>query len=234
MTAPLEAAEPPGAEPAVLTGIRIGYARVSTGGQKLERQLDALRAAGCRRIFAEKQSGRDTDRPELTACLDFMAPGDTLVVPSLDRLSRSLQDLITTVGELRRHGVGFTSLHESLDTTTPGGRLVFHVFAALAEFIRELIVSGTREGLVAARARGRVGGRPTVVTPEIIRAARDMLPNPDASVTSIARLLGVSPGTLYNHIPDLRELRASGRPRRQIPRAQVTVPNHPGRSAPHE
>jgi DNA invertase Pin-like site-specific DNA recombinase len=89
--------------------------------------------------------------------------------------------------------VGFTSLHENLDTTTPGGRLVFHVFAALAEFIRELIVSGTREGLAAARARGRVGGRPTVVTPEIIRAARDMVPNPDVSITAIARLLGVSP-----------------------------------------
>nr|WP_256371569.1 recombinase family protein [Micromonospora sp. MW-13] len=117
----------------------MGYARVSTGGQKLERQLDALKATGCRRIFAEKQSGRDTDRPELTACLAFLAGGDTLVVPSLDRLSRSLSDLITTVGELRRRDVGFTSLHENLDTTTPGGRLVFHVFAALAEFIRELI-----------------------------------------------------------------------------------------------
>ena len=207
--------------PAQPTEIRIGYARVSTGGQKLERQLDALRAAGCRRVFAEKQSGRDTDRPELTACLAFLAPGDTLVVPSLDRLSRSLADLITTVGELRRRDIGFTSLHENLDTTTPGGRLVFHVFAALAEFIRELIVSGTREGLAAARARGRVGGRPTVVTPEIIRAARDMLPNADASVTAIAKLLGVSPGTLYNHITDLRELRAAGRARTPLPAART-------------
>lgn len=143
-----------------------------------------------------------------------MHPGDNLVVPSLDRLSRSLQDLIAAVGDLRRRGIGFTSLHENLDTTTPGGRLVFHVFAALAEFIRELIVAGTREGLAAAR--GRVGGRPSVITPEIIRAARDMLPNPDASVTAIARLLGVSPGTLYNHIPDLRELRAAGRARQQL------------------
>jgi DNA invertase Pin-like site-specific DNA recombinase len=207
------------AEPAVLTEINIGYARVSTDGQKLERQLDALKAAGCRRIFAEKQSGRDTDRPELAACLEFMHAGDTLIVPSLDRLSRSLQDLITTVGDLRSRGIGFTSLHENLDTTTPGGRLVFHVFAALAEFIRELIVSGTREGLAAARARGRVGGRPSVITPEIIRAARDMLPNPDASVTAIAKLLGVSPGTLYNHIPDLRELRAAGRARAELPAA---------------
>jgi DNA invertase Pin-like site-specific DNA recombinase len=220
MTGALEPTELLAAEPAVLTNIRIGYARVSTGGQKLERQLDALNAAGCRRIFAEKQSGRDTDRPELAACLEFMHPGDTLVVPSLDRLSRSLQDLIATVGDLRRRGVGFTSLHENLDTTTPGGRLVFHVFAALAEFIRELIIAGTREGLAAARARGRVGGRPSVVNPEIIRAARDMLPNPDASVTAIARLLGVSPGTLYNHIPDLRELRAAGRARPAFPPAR--------------
>jgi DNA invertase Pin-like site-specific DNA recombinase len=195
-------------------------ARVSTGAQKLERQLDGLTAAGCRRIFAEKQSGRDTDRSELAACLEFMQPGDTLVVPSLDRLSRSLHDLITTVGQLRSRGVGFTSLHESLDTTTPGGRLVFHVFAALAEFIRELIVSGTREGLAAARARGRVGGRPSVMNAELLRAARDMLPNPDASVTAIAKLLGVSPGTLYNHIPDLRGLRAAGRTRAELAAAR--------------
>ncbi|WP_420823624.1 recombinase family protein [Streptosporangium subroseum] len=187
--------------------MKIGYARVSTGGQNLERQLDALKAAGCRRVFAEKKSGAGTERAELAAALEFMQPGDTLVVPSLDRLSRSLQELITTVAELRRREIGFTSLHESLDTTTPGGRLVFHVFAALAEFIRELIISGTREGLAAARARGRVGGRPTVITPDILRAARDLLPNPEHSVTSIAKLLGVSAGTLYNHIPDLRELR---------------------------
>src|SRR3954465_8687601 len=195
MTATPASSEPPGdllvAEPVVLTEIRIGYARVSTGGQKLERQLDALKAAGCRRIFAEKESGRDTDRPELAPCREFLHTGDTLVVPALDRLSRSLSDLITTVGGLRRRGVGFPSLHENLDTTTPGGRLVFHVFAAQAEFIRELIVSGTREGLAAARARGRVGGRPTVMTADLIRAARDMLPNPDASGTAIAKLLGV-------------------------------------------
>ena len=209
------------AEPVALTDIRIGYARVSTGGQKLDRQLDALRRAGCRRIFADKRSGKDTDRPELAAALGFMQPGDTLVVPALDRLSRSLQDLITVVGDLRRRQVGFTSLHENLDTTTPGGRLVFHVFAALAEFIRELIISGTREALAAARERGRVGGRPTVVTPDIIRAARDMLPNPEHSVTSIAKLLGVSPGTLYNHIPDLRELRP---PCSRPVRARITGP----------
>ncbi|MFI6730499.1 recombinase family protein [Streptomyces atratus] len=210
MSTPLEDAqfELLAAEPAVRTEIRIGYARVSTGGQKLDRQLDALNAVGCRRIFADKKSGKNDLRPELKACHAFLAAGDTLVVPALDRYGRSLQDLITMVGELRKREIGFTSLHERLDTTTPGGRLVFHVFAALAEFIRELIVSGTREGLAAARVRGKVGGRPTVVNPDIIRAARDMLPNPEHSITSIAKLLGVSPGTLYNHIPDLQELRA--------------------------
>ena len=199
------------AEPVVLTEIRIGYARVSTREQKLDRQLDALKAAGCRRIFSDTKSGRTDARPELAACHAFLNPGDTLVVPSLDRYGRSFQDLVTMVADLRTREIGFTSLHEKLDTTTPGGRLVFHVFAALAELIRELIVAGTHEGLAAARARGRVGGRPSVVNADLIRAARDMLPHPEYSVTSIAKLLGISPGTLYNHIPDLKELRAQRR-----------------------
>ena len=151
------------------TGALIGYARVSTSGQLLDRQQHALAEAGCLRIFADKLSGKNADRPELAACLDYLRPGDTLVVPSLDRLSRSLADLIGIVGTLRRREVGFKSLHEALDTTTPGGRLVFHVFAALAEFIRELIVEGTREGLDAARARGVRLGRPQAMTAEKIR-----------------------------------------------------------------
>ncbi|MFC9125691.1 recombinase family protein [Streptomyces sp. NPDC057099] len=195
--------------PARPSEIRIGYARVSTGGQKLDRQVDALTLARCRRIFKEKKSGKNGARPELKACHAFLEPGDILVVPSLDRYGRSLQDLVNMVAELRTHGIGFTSLHEKLDTLTPGGRLIFHVFAALAEFIRELIVQGTNEGLAAARARGRVGGRPTVVSEQMLRAARDMLPNPENSIETIAKLLGVSVGTLYNHIPDLKELRTS-------------------------
>ncbi|MFE7429250.1 recombinase family protein [Streptomyces sp. NPDC057545] len=194
------------------TEIRIGYACVSSSGQKLDRQIDALTEAKCRRIFAEKKSGKNDARPELKACHAFLQPGDTLVVPSLDRYGRSLQDLVNMVAALRTRGIGFTSLHERLDTTTPGGRLIFHVFAALAEFIRELIVQGTNEGLTAARARGRVGGRPTVVNDKILRAARDMLPNPDNSIETIAALLGVSVGTLYNHIPEIKELRASRKP----------------------
>ncbi|WP_417281735.1 recombinase family protein [Actinomadura rugatobispora] len=204
-------ADPLTAFPLQLTQIRIGYARVSTTGQNLQPQIDALKAAGCRKVFADKKSGRTAQRPELTACHAFLDAGDTLVVPSLDRYGRSLQDLIAMVAELRARQIGFTSLRENLDTTTPGGRLVLHVFAALAEFIRELIVQGTREGLAAARAHGRVGGRPTVVNDDLLRAARDMLPNPQHSITSIAKLLGVSAGTLYNHIPELRDLRAAGR-----------------------
>ncbi len=119
-------------EPANLAGALIRYARVSTSGQNLDRQARALIEAGCIRIFADKQPGKTVGRPGLAACLDYLRAGDTLVVPSLDRLPRSLQDLITIVAGLRRRGTGFRSLHEALDTTTPGGRLVFHVFAALA------------------------------------------------------------------------------------------------------
>lgn len=203
MTSPLPAGELLVAEPAVLTGTLIGYARVSTAGQLLDRQLRALTEAGCSRVFADQMSGRTADRPELTRCLDYLRPGDTLVVPSLDRLSRSLQDLINLVADLRRAGVGFRSLHEALDTTTPGGRLVFHVFAALAEFIRELIVEGTREGLDAARARGARLGRPPALTAEQVTHARESLTNPKTSVASIARLLGVSRSTIYAALPEL-------------------------------
>ncbi|OEV20932.1 DNA invertase [Streptomyces nanshensis] len=209
MTEALGADDLLGIFPARPTEIRIGYARVSTGGQKLDRQLDALTLAGCRRIFPERKSGKNDLRPELKACHAFLQAGDTLVVPSLDRYGRSLQDLVNMVAELRKRQIGFTSLHEKLDTMTPGGRLIFHVFAALAEFVRELIVQGTNEGLAAARARGRVGGRPSVVNDNLLRAARDMLPNPENSIETIAALLGISVGTLYNHIPDLKELRTS-------------------------
>lgn len=197
------------AEPAVLTGQLVGYGRVSTREQNLDRQINALNEAGCIRIFTDQLSGKDTLRPELFAAFDYVRPGDTLVVLSLDRLGRSLADLISLVGELRRKGVGFRSLHEAIDTTTPGGRLIFHVFAALAEFIRELIVEGTREGLAAARARGQKLGRPHALSPDQIRQARALLTRPDETVSSIARLLGVSRSTVYKHVPELGD---GGRP----------------------
>lgn len=195
--------------PANLTGVLVGHGRVSTKGQLLDRQILALEGAGCARIFADKLSGKNAERPELWKALDYARPGDTLVVPSRDRLGRSIQDLIAIVAGLRKRGVGFHSLHESLDTTTPGGRLVFHVFAALAEFIRELIIQGTHEGLAAARARGERIGRPPAMNAEQIRHARAMLADPEATVTSIAKLLDVSRTTLYEYVP---ELKAGGRP----------------------
>jgi len=197
-------------QPARSSGVLIGYARVSTAGQLLDRQTRALAEAGCVKVFADQLSGRGVDRPQLQACLDYLRAGDTLVVPSLDRLSRSLQDLITLIGELRRREIGFRSLHEALDTTTAGGRLVFHVFAALAEFIRELIVEGTHEGLAAARARGQRLGRPPAMTGEQIRYARELLASPDNTVSSIARLLGVSRSTLYKHVPEIGSRRVAG------------------------
>src|SRR5690242_7097882 len=190
-------------------GALIGYARVSTQGQNLDRQLAALESAGCQRIFSDKKSGKNAEREELQKALDYLRPNDTLIVPSLDRLGRSIKDLIDIVGALREEGIGFRSLHESLDTTTPGGRLVFHVFAALAEFIRELIVQGTHEGLAAARARGERLGRPPAMTEEQIRHARAMLADPEASITSIAKLLGVSRMTIYKYVPELAAGRAS-------------------------
>jgi DNA invertase Pin-like site-specific DNA recombinase len=185
---------------------------VSTNGQLLDRQLHALNEVGCLKVFTDKQSGRDADRPDLIACLGYLRAGDTLVVPSLDRLARSLQDLVTLVSDLRRRGVGFRSLHEAIDTTTPGGRLVFHIFAALAEFIRELIVEGTHEGLAAARARGVKLGRPPAMTPEQVRSARTLLAQPEHSVTSIAKLLGVSRSTIYKYVPELSGGSASASP----------------------
>lgn len=190
-------------------GALVGYARVSTKGQNLDRQIAALEAANCQRIFSDKKSGKNAEREELKKALDYLRPGDTLVVPSLDRLGRSIQDLINIVGELRKTGIGFRSLHEALDTTTPGGRLVFHVFAALAEFIRELIVQGTHEGLAAARARGRRLGRPPAMNDEQIRHARAMLADPEASISSIAKLLGVSRMTIYKYVPELAAGRSS-------------------------
>src|ERR687889_660183 len=138
----------------------IGYARVSTGEQTLHLQLDALRAANCGKIFEETASGAKAERLLLKEALAYARPGDTLVVWRLDRLGRSLKDLIETVADLATRGIGFKSLTEQIDTTTSGGKLIFHVFGALAEFERDLIRERTNAGLAAARERGRTGGRP--------------------------------------------------------------------------
>lgn len=172
--------------PVGLAGVLVGYGRVSTREQNLARQQAALSAAGCAKCFFDKASGKNTDRPELTRMFDYVRPGDVLTVVSLDRLGRSLEDLIGIVGRLRGQGVGFQSLHERLDTTTAGGMFIFHVFAALAEFVRTIIVANTNEGLAAARARGQRLGRPPAMTPEKIAYAVQLLAEPDRSMSAIA------------------------------------------------
>ncbi len=176
----------------------VGYARVSTGEQTLDLQLDALKGAGCGRVFEETASGAKADRVVLAELLAYLRAGDTLVVWRLDRLGRSLGHLIETVAELAERGVGFRSLTERIDTTTPGGKLVFHVFGALAEFERDLVRERTQAGLAAARARGRTGGRPKkLADPKQLALALALYDGGQTDVTTICRTLGVSRATLY-------------------------------------
>lgn len=182
----------------------IGYARVSTVDQNLALQRDALTEAGCDKIFTEQLSGTVTDRPELASALSHARSGDTLVVWKLDRLARSIKQLIDTVEYLRVRGVGFRSLTEALDTTTAQGLLVFHMFGALAEFERSLIRERTQAGLAAAKRAGRTGGRPPKLTGDDIEVAKAMLTNPGIGVASVANRLGVSLATLYRYIPAAR------------------------------
>lgn len=184
--------------------MRIGYARVSTIDQSLDLQTNALSDEGCERTFTERASGARTDRPELKAALEFLRPGDTLVVWKLDRLARSLKQLVDTVAELRERRIELCSLTENIDTGTPGGNLILHIFAALAEFERELIRERTRAGLEAARARGRFGGRPRALNASDLAVARAMLRDTTFSVAEVARRLGVSIGTLYRYLPAAR------------------------------
>jgi DNA invertase Pin-like site-specific DNA recombinase len=177
----------------------IGYARVSTVDQDLALQRDALRQAGCERIFEEAASGAKENRPELAKALDHMRKGDTLVVWKLDRLARSMKQLIETVGALEAAGVKFRSITENLGTDSAGGRFVFHVFGALAEFERSLIRERTNAGLKAARARGRKGGRPKSMTAEDVQAAEALL-NGNVGPTAVAKRMGVSRATLYRHL----------------------------------
>jgi DNA invertase Pin-like site-specific DNA recombinase len=181
--------------------MNIGYARVSTGEQLLDLQLDALTKAGCGKVFTETAGGALVERVSLQEALAYVRPGDTLVVWRLDRLGRSLAHLIETVADLRDRGIGFKSLSEQIDTTTPGGKLVFHVFGALAEFERDLIRERTHAGLAAARARGRVGGRPKALTdPKKVALAQTLYDGKQADVDTICRTLGISRATLYRYV----------------------------------
>jgi DNA invertase Pin-like site-specific DNA recombinase len=179
----------------------VGYARVSTQDQNPALQLDALKAAGCEKVFVEKASGAQRDRPELLAALDTLRAGDSLVVWKLDRLARSLKQLIETVELLDSRSIGLRSLTEAIDTTTAGGKLIFHVFGALAEFERSIIRERTKAGLDAARALGKKGGRPPALAAKDLAAAKAMLSDPEITMEEVAKRLQVAPSTLYRHMP---------------------------------
>ena len=175
----------------------IGYARVSTNDQKLEPQIDTLKAAGCETVFEDVISGAKADRPGLNDALAFLRKGDTLLVWKLDRLGRSMKHLVETVTDLGDRGVGFKSLTEGVDTTTTGGTLVFHLFGALAEFERDLIVERTQAGLKAAATRGRKGGRKPVVTLKKLEQAKAHISD-GLTVREAAARLKISKTSLYN------------------------------------
>lgn len=181
--------------------MKIGYARVSTADQSLALQLDGLRRAGCEQIYEEKASGKATaDRPELQNLLRSVRSGDTIIIWRLDRLGRSLADLVTMVNDLAARNVALESLTEKLDTSSASGKLFLGFIALMAEFERNVIAERTRAGLAAARARGRVGGRPASLSDREIQLARAMLSDPQSSVTEVAKRLNVSRSTLYRHV----------------------------------
>lgn len=181
--------------------MKIGYARISTPDQSLNIQRDALTAAGCERIFEDVASGAKDARRGLDEVIAYAREGDTLIVWKLDRLGRSLKHLIETVNQLHAKGIGFASVQENIDTTTSGGKLIFHVFGALAEFERELIRERTQAGLKAARARGKKGGRPPKMTPEQIDTAKRLMADPEISIDRICQTMKVSRSTLYRYCP---------------------------------
>jgi DNA invertase Pin-like site-specific DNA recombinase len=186
----------------------IGYARVSTQDQNLSLQLDALKSAGCQHIFEDRASGAKADRPGLAAAIAYVRAEDILVVWKLDRLGRSLTHLIDTVTALDARGVGLRSLTEAMDTTTPGGRLIFHLFGALAQFERDLIRERTRAGIEAAAKRGRKGGREPVVTDEKLIRARALIAL-GLNVREVAARIKIGKTALYNAIGPSSERRRS-------------------------
>lgn len=178
----------------------IGYARVSTDDQNLDLQQDALQKAGCERTYEDRLTGAKADRPGLQRALEDARKGDTIVVWRLDRLSRSLKDLIEIVALLETKGTGLKSLQESIDTTQSSGKLVFHIFAALAEFERNLIRERTQAGLLAARARGRKGGRPKALNQDKQALAVKLYREKKHTIAQICKMMGLSKPTLYKYI----------------------------------
>ena len=181
--------------------MKIGYARVSTKDQKLDLQIDALERAGCEKIFFDTVSGAKQMRPGLDEALSFIRSGDVLIVWKLDRLGRSLKHLITTVNELSEREIGFESIEEKLDTTSAGGKLLFHIFGALAEFERELIRERTNAGLKAARARGRRGGKPKALSEEDQKMVKKLMDDKTIPIKDILEKFEISRSTLYKYFP---------------------------------
>jgi DNA invertase Pin-like site-specific DNA recombinase len=187
----------------MIESMLVGYARVSTQDQTLALQKDALEKIGCKKIFTDTASGAKAERTGLNEALEYVREGDTLVVWRLDRLGRSLKHLIETITELNNRKIGFKSIQESIDTTTSGGKLVFHIFGALAEFEREIIRERTQAGLTAARARGRLGGRPkakALNTPKKITLAQSLYNDKNNTIDEICKTLNISRATLYRYI----------------------------------
>ncbi len=180
----------------------IGYARVSTDDQNLDLQRDALIQAGCLKLYEDKESGAKAERPGLLMALEVLRDGDTLVVWRLDRLGRSLKDLIALAEKLEKRGVALKSLQENIDTSSSGGKLVFHLFGALAEFERNLIRERTRAGLSAARARGRKGGRPKALDPNKRQLAIRLYHERQHSIDELCRMMGISKPTLYSYLAE--------------------------------
>jgi DNA invertase Pin-like site-specific DNA recombinase len=183
--------------------MKIGYARVSTTEQNLDLQIDALKSAGCQKFFTDKISGSKSSRPGLDELLSYARSGDEVIVWRLDRFGRSLRDLIDTVSYLQDKGIEFQSLHEKIDTTSSSGKLIFHIFASLAEFERNIIRERTNAGLIAARARGRMGGRPKGIPEErmpIVYAAESLYKERKLSVNEISKRLNISKATLYKYL----------------------------------
>ncbi len=180
----------------------IGYARVSTEDQNLDLQFDALKKAECEKIFQDKISGMKENRDGLSQALEIVRSGDTLVVWKLDRLGRSLQHLISVINNLKKEGIYFRSIQESLDTSSSTGKLIFHIFGALAEFERDIIRERTMAGLAAARARGRIGGRPKIMDKGKVKLARTLVADDTRSIGEICEILGVSKATLYRYLKE--------------------------------
>lgn len=178
----------------------IGYARVSTHDQHPEAQLDTLKAAGCARVFTDKASGKLAKRPNLDAALDYCRPGDVLTITRLDRLGRSVRNLMDLADLLSERGVGLKVLQQGIDTTTPAGKMFFHVLAALAEFEASLISERTKDGLAAARARGRRGGRRLALNPQQMALLLQEAAKPNASPTQLARQFNISRYTVYRYV----------------------------------